>query len=150
MKYRICARGILKENGRILFVEYSDKQGKTYFSLPGGGQEKGITLTETLVMEFKEEAGIEVEAGDVVLVREFIIDDPDTDTWKGGIHQVEIIFECRRIETANKKYDFKPDTGMIGIKWIPVDDLDSFKIYPCKEINEIVRDKRVSYLFDRD
>ncbi|MEX2588639.1 MAG: NUDIX domain-containing protein, partial [Chitinophagales bacterium] len=66
MRYRVSARGILEEDDKILFVEYKHKNMNTYYSLPGGGQEKGVNLKQTVQIEFREEVAIEVEVGDVL------------------------------------------------------------------------------------
>lgn len=151
MKYRVSARGILEEEDKILFVEYKHKNMNTYYSLPGGGQEKGINLKQTVQIEFREEVAIEVEVGDVLLVREFIIDEPDIEVWLGGIHQVEIIFECKRNSSIKvDKNQLKPDFDMTGFKWIPIGELDKYKIFPCEELKQVVLNKRVNYLFEHE
>lgn len=151
MKYRVTARGILEEDGRILFVEYHDEHKKLYYSLPGGKQDIGENLQQTVKSEFREEVGIEIETGDIVLVREFINDDPDIDIWEGGIHQIEIIFECKRKKGVKvDSSQLEPDNYMVGFKWIPVDELNKYKIYPCEELKEIIHNRRVKYLFTEE
>jgi 8-oxo-dGTP diphosphatase len=60
MKYRVTARGILEEDGKILFVEYHDERKKLYYSLPGGKQDIGENLNQTVKNEFREEVGIDI------------------------------------------------------------------------------------------
>lgn len=147
MKYRVSARGVLEEDGKVLFIEYSDKQG-TYCSLPGGSQKKGESLSSTLKREFKEEAGLDVEVGDVLLVREFIIEKPDVKAWEGGIHQIEIIFKCRKTNPEQKESKgLKPDNDMNCLKWIHRNDFENFIIYPTKELAKILDNRNPAYLF---
>ncbi|MFY7860867.1 MAG: NUDIX domain-containing protein, partial [Chitinophagales bacterium] len=87
MKYRVSARGVVVENNTVLFIEYEDEDNKTYYSLPGGGQEVNTDLAQTVQNEFLEEVGIEVSVGDILLVREFIISNPNIKIWSKGIHQ---------------------------------------------------------------
>ena len=97
MIYRVSARGLLIENGTVLFIEYRSKDNEVYYSLPGGGQETNIDLAQTLKNEFLEEVGLEIFVGDVLLVREFIISNPKEEICKNGVHQLEIIFDCKRV-----------------------------------------------------
>ena len=150
MKYRISARGVLEEDGKILFVEYTDKLG-TYYSLPGGCQNKGENLSQAVKREFKEETGLDVEAGDVLLVREFIIEKPHTDVWEGGIHQVEIIFSCRKTNPEQKEGGgLKPDIDMNCLRWIHRKDFENFRIYPTKELGKIIDNRKLVYLFSQE
>ena len=87
----------------------------------------------------------------IVLVREFIIDEPDIDIWNGGIHQIEIIFDCKRKEGSNvDSSQLEPDNYMVGYKWIPVDELNKYKIYPCEELKEIIHNRRVKNLYSEN
>jgi 8-oxo-dGTP pyrophosphatase MutT (NUDIX family) len=57
MKIRVG--GILIEEGCILLARHR-RQGRTYWTLPGGGVEEGETLTEALRREWIEETGITI------------------------------------------------------------------------------------------
>jgi ADP-ribose pyrophosphatase YjhB (NUDIX family) len=150
LKYRICVRGVLEKDGKILFIEYSDKRG-IYYSLPGGSQNKGEDLILTLKREFKEETQLDVEAGDILLVREFIIEKPYTDGWEGGIHQIEIIFNCKRANNEQQEgVGTKPDLGMNCLKWIDREDFENLRIYPTKDLGKILDGRNLVYLFSQE
>jgi ADP-ribose pyrophosphatase YjhB (NUDIX family) len=68
---RIRVAGILVQDGKILLVRH-EKNGKSYFLLPGGGIEYGETAAEALVREFKEEVGLTIEVGKLVIVQDSI------------------------------------------------------------------------------
>ena len=68
---RIRAAGILIKDGQILLVRH-EKNGKSYYLLPGGGVEFGESVAEALVREFKEEVGLDIKVGPMVLVHDSI------------------------------------------------------------------------------
>jgi len=68
---RIRVAGILIRENKILLVRH-EKNGKSYFLLPGGGVEYGETLEEGLIREFQEEVGLPIQVGPLVLVHDSI------------------------------------------------------------------------------
>ena len=147
MKYRVAAKGLLHNNGKVLFIEYSDHRGP-YYSLPGGGHEKGESLQDTVVREMKEEAGLDVEIGELVLVREFILEASEIEGWEQGIHQVEVVFKCMlRDESQQAVTGELPDIGMKGIRWIELSDLHNHIIYPTDKLKELIETGKPTYLF---
>lgn len=51
---RQSCRGIIIENEEVILL-YRRKHGKVYYSIPGGGIEKGESLEQTVIRELKEE-----------------------------------------------------------------------------------------------
>jgi 8-oxo-dGTP diphosphatase len=68
---RIRVAGILVKDGKILLVRH-EKNDKSYWLLPGGGVEFGETVEEGLAREFREEVGLKVRVGKLVLVQDSI------------------------------------------------------------------------------
>ncbi len=68
---RIRVAGILIQDQKILLVRH-EKNGKSYFLLPGGGIEYGETASEALIREFNEEVGLSIEVGKLVFVQDSI------------------------------------------------------------------------------
>lgn len=150
MLHRISPRGLLIENNAILFIEYQNLDNETYYALPGGGQDVNINLAQTLKNEFMEEVGLDISIGDVLMVREFILTQTRDKAWPNGVHQIEIIFDCKRIEKTKTIQTHKPDLGMTGYKWIPISEIKNYKVYPTDAIMELTTNRSVSYLFSRD
>lgn len=147
MLYRIAAKGILEQDNKILFIQYSDTKG-IYYSLPGGKHETGESLSDTVVREFKEETDLDVRTEKIVMVKEFISHEPDVEIWAGGIHQVETIFTCTLLDCSQKiGVPSVPDGGMLGLKWIDKKDFKNFRLYPTQDLPEILEKKNVTYLF---
>jgi ADP-ribose pyrophosphatase YjhB (NUDIX family) len=147
MKYNISARGILEKDNKILFIEYQDSIGK-YYALPGGSQEKGESLSSTVIREFKEETLLDVEIKKLFMVREFILETSSIPTWENGIHQVEAIFLCGFVnEKQEHGIGSIPDGGMLGLKWIDKKDFKNYRLYPTQDLPEILEKGDVPYLF---
>ena len=68
---RIRAAGILVKEDRILLVRH-EKNGKSYWLLPGGGVDFGESVADGLKREFREEVGLDIQVGPMVLVHDSI------------------------------------------------------------------------------
>ena len=68
---RIRAAGILVRGAEILLVRH-EKDGRSYWLLPGGGVDYGETAGEALCREFREEVGLEIRVGRLVLVHDSV------------------------------------------------------------------------------
>lgn len=68
---RIRVAGILVKDDQILLVRH-EKNGNSYWLLPGGGIEFGESAEEALVREFQEEVGLKIRVGKLVLVHDSI------------------------------------------------------------------------------
>lgn len=135
---RLAARALLVRDGALLTIQgYNPTHGEFYV-LPGGGQQFGETLPETLVRECREELGIEVEPGELCFVHDYI---SARDTIHYGrnsdAHQVDMIFHAR-ILSGEPGCGGSPDTYQIGLRWLPIDRIEEFLLYPrllCRWLN---------------
>ncbi len=150
MKHNISPRGYLEKDDKVLFIEYTDSKG-SFYALPGGSQKTGEDLRSALKREFKEETNLDIESHEVLLVREFILDSSEFLVWKDGIHQVEIIFRCtQKNKEQNAETGSVPDYGMNGIIWIKKDEIKEHMVYPSKDLINLIDNKDLTYLFDRE
>jgi ADP-ribose pyrophosphatase YjhB (NUDIX family) len=86
VRLRIC--GILKEGDRLLMVKHQGLGPEGFlWNPPGGGVQFGESYADTLIREFREETGLEVEPVEFILFNEHIGDD---------IHAVELFFSVRK------------------------------------------------------
>ena len=69
LEVEVISRGLIIEDGRVLLCR-NEKHG--YLYLPGGHVEFGETAAAGLAREFQEEAGIDVNVGDLAFVHEHI------------------------------------------------------------------------------
>ncbi|OPY13587.1 MAG: NUDIX domain protein [Syntrophus sp. PtaB.Bin001] len=118
MRVRVSA--VFEQAGEILCMKYI-YGGKEVFSLPGGGVDKDIPLQEAIVNEWKEELGIKVDIGDVILIGE-------APAGKRHPQTLHIVFEALEIRGTPK---VRPDaTHSLDVAWVPVEKLSSLPLYP--------------------
>jgi|SRR3989338_2348874 len=87
MKRQERVRGILIDSGKIVLIKRV-KANNTYYVFPGGGVEEGESLIQALERELKEEVGIEVRAGDLLMQQR---------SDKPRIHQIEYFYHCTKV-----------------------------------------------------
>jgi ADP-ribose pyrophosphatase YjhB (NUDIX family) len=109
------------EAGRVLMIRRTDS-GK--YAIPGGGQEFGETISQTVVREVKEETGIDVEVTDLIGV----YTDPGhviayTD---GEVRQeFSICFRARPIGG-----ELRTSSESSEVEWVAREDLAGLDIHP--------------------
>ena len=126
---RNSAKAIIIEDDRILLTRNKNENG-TFYLLPGGGQRHGESLSEALVRECLEEAGVRVSVGDLLLVRDYISDHHEFAEEDANVHQVEFMFRCS-IAAGEVGVGSIPDEWQIGVEWVPVSELDNTPLYPA-------------------
>lgn len=85
---RLAVRAVIVEEGRLLLVNAYPDGRSDLWCAPGGGVEAGTDLPTNLAREVREETGLEIAVGPLVLVNEF--HEP-----AGGFHQVDLFFRAR-------------------------------------------------------
>ena len=126
---RNSAKAIIFQNGKLLTIKYMDAEGE-WFTLPGGGQEAGETLLQTLHRECLEELGLEIEIGPLRYIREYIGVNHEFAEHDFETHQVEHIFICSIVDQQPDISGTNPDPGQVGIAWLPVEELPNCRLYP--------------------
>ncbi|USD31660.1 MULTISPECIES: NUDIX domain-containing protein [Vibrio] len=133
MEHRIRAAGILIDNDAILLLKVKDFSGE-YWIPPGGGMEEGDRSSkDCVVREFKEEAGLDIEVGELICVREFF------ETHRNRYHS-EFFYRVSH-------YDGEPHIeNLLGLNdedyiqsvaWVALGDVSGKRIYP-KELKDKV------------
>jgi ADP-ribose pyrophosphatase YjhB (NUDIX family) len=126
---RNSAKAIIIRDACLLVIRSRDEDGDWYL-LPGGGQAHGEPLPEALQRECREEMGARVQVGELKLVREYIGRNHEFAAHDGEAHQVEFMFECQ-VDTAYVPGNGNtPDTSQTGVVWLPLPDLERFRLYP--------------------
>ena len=127
---RPAAKAVIIRDDQLLVVANHDADG-TWYILPGGGQNYGETLPETLQRECEEEIGTQVEIGRLLWIREYIgphHEFAQTD----HAHQIEFMFACQVPKDYEPRLGTLPDGNQHGVAWLPLTELDRQRLYPAR------------------
>ena len=125
IRVRACA--LIIEDDKILLAEFEDERG-IHYNLPAGGVEPNESVVEAVKREAKEEASIEVEVGQLALIYEYA---PHLNANScGKTPSLQLMFECKVKEGSIPKLPNNPDPNQIGVKWIPLSELNEIALYP--------------------
>ena len=121
------ASGALVQNGKIL-IQRGERD--TVFALPGGHVQFGETSAETIVREYKEETGADIEAGRLIWV--------DEEFWKWGENNAHTIcfYHLLKITNANGMpldgnfLSLKTNDSKLFLEWAPLSKIKNADIYP--------------------
>jgi 8-oxo-dGTP diphosphatase len=107
------------------------KQGDIglFYVLPGGGQEPGELLVDSLKRECREELGADVEVGKLRFVQEYVGANHQFKAVHGGRHFVNLYFEARLLEPTGTQ-PMQPDPGQVGLEWLETARLAELPFYP--------------------
>ncbi|MES0490308.1 MAG: NUDIX domain-containing protein [Leptospirales bacterium] len=131
---RIRVAGLYVENGKLLLVKHH-KFGKDYYLLPGGGQEKGETVTQALAREMQEELSVDIVSSGLLFSGESV---PHK-----GIERRQVMQLVLRIDTIQGELKLVPDGPLVGHYWADFEELDQLTIYPLciSQIKDVLTGK---------
>ena len=128
-KIRNSAKAIIIRNGKLLAIQKSDEHGPWYL-LPGGGQHPEETLHKALKRECREEINADIEIGNLRFIREYISKNHEFAETDRISHQIEFMFECKTAGRYKISTGKKPDTGQEAVKWLSLNKLMNYRLYP--------------------
>lgn len=133
---RVRASGLLFENDRLLLARLNvPTREQPVWMPPGGAVKAGELLESALEREFREETGLEVKPGRMVMVHEFI--EPP---W----HALEIYFLCSltggELKLGRDPERAEDDQILLDLKFVPFDKLKNMELYP-----QILEEKIVDF-----
>lgn len=140
---RTATKAIIIRDGALLVTVNKDFEG-TYYLLPGGGQVPGETLHQALERECREEIGVSVDIGDLVLVRDYIGANHEFAHAEGSDHGLELMFRCELRDGEEPRRGTEPDGPQVGFTWLPLDDLAQHRVYPsilAEALPQLARDR---------
>lgn len=131
IRVRVC--GILQQSNSLLMLKHSGiGPGGFIWSPPGGGLEFYEDAPSTLVREFKEETGLDIQVEQFMFVNEYRSD---------VHHAVELFFKVRKTG-GQEKLGHDPEVPLTEqilteLKWITFEDLNHL---PKMHLHNIFRE----------
>jgi 8-oxo-dGTP diphosphatase len=137
---RIRVAGLLINGGRVLLVR-QQKDGRTYWLLPGGGVEEGEELEDALLREITEECGLPPTAirGPIALAETI----PPAETPEGR-HILHMVFAID-LGTASVESFSSDDAAVLGHAFVAQQELAGLDLRP--PIHDYLRDYRAGDAF---
>ena len=123
--YRIG--GVLVKDNKILLTKGGDD-----YSLPGGHSQIGETSQETIIREFKEETGFDVEPTNVMSTFEnfFKLNNKNC-------HQLCIYYRLKMVDESQQLTPH-PGTKDIEFVWMDLKELKNIQLYPIGLADQII------------
>lgn len=104
----------------ILLMRYN-YGGQDVFALPGGNPDRNETLPQTIIREIREELGVSVDVGEMILAGEMLLSQRNDDV-------LHIVFAARNLQGEP---NLNPaETTALNLVWIPVSEVDKLNLYP--------------------
>jgi 8-oxo-dGTP diphosphatase len=128
-RIRNSAKAVIIRTDHLLAIHKMDDLGN-YYVLPGGGQHYGETLQAAVRREVNEETSLEVTVGDLLFIRDYISTNHEFAGLEKETHQVEFIFACEIGPMGDARLGDAPDDDQIDVKWLPLDSLMDYRVYP--------------------
>ena len=119
--------GVLIKDNKILLAKGGDD-----YSLPGGHSQIGETSQETIIREFKEETGLDVEPLNVISTYENFWKWEDKDC-----HQLCIYYKLKMVDETQELVP-NPDTPDTKFIWLELEKLKSINLYPIGISDQIL------------
>ena len=119
--------GALIKDNKILLTKDGDD-----YSLPGGHSQIGETSQETIIREFKEETGLDVEPLNVISTYE--------NFWKWddkNCHQLCIYYRLKMVNETQELVP-NPDTNDTKFIWLELEELKNINLYPIGISDQIL------------
>lgn len=122
--------GVLIKDNKILLT-----RGGNDYSLPGGHVQIGESSNFTIVREFKEETGYDIETVNVISTFEnfFSLNNKP-------VHQVCIFYKVKMIDD-NQVLSPNPDTNDTELVWVELDRLKGVALYPIGLAEQIIKNE---------
>jgi 8-oxo-dGTP diphosphatase len=125
---RNAARALIIREGRVLLLRKEGGPVGERFALPGGAQDPGETLTDTLQRECIEEIGTAVIIRDLLHVADYF--KPRDTSPPSTKHLVEFLFLCEVDDAYLPVNGSKPDKHQVEVVWRELEHLDRLSLSP--------------------
>lgn len=126
LSYRVA--GVLI-NGTNIMLTTKDN---IHFTVPGGHVQVGETTRETIVREYKEETGLDVEVDKLMATYENFFKYNGKD-----VQQILMVYKVS-LKNNEQKIKLNPDNERTKYKWLNLNEIDNYFLYP-KGIIKVIK-----------
>jgi 8-oxo-dGTP diphosphatase len=126
---RNAVRAVIVRDDRLLLLHNCGDDGEDRFALPGGAQDLGETLSQTLQRECLEEIGTAVAIGPLLHVADYFKPRQSEPSWVR--HQVEFLFTCELPADYQPMMGHHPDKRQVGVVWKSLGELTTLPLSPA-------------------
>ena len=134
----------MRDECLLMVASRYPNQPEPLWNLPGGRQQPGELLVETVVREFYEETHLHVRAGELAYVSESYDGDQH---FLNATFLVEVVsvssFDCAQDDTGRRQDDTGPGGHVVAVEWVPLDAVSE------RIAVRVVREPLVAYLEGR-
>ncbi len=95
--------------------------GQDVFALPGGNPDRDETLPQTIRREIREELGVSVEVGEMILAGEMLLSQRNDDV-------LHVVFDAHNLQ--GEPVLNPGETTALELVWKPVTELNKINMYP--------------------
>ncbi|NOQ37056.1 MAG: NUDIX domain-containing protein [Methylococcaceae bacterium] len=144
---RNAVRAVIIRNQQILLLLKEGGDNGEHYALPGGAQEVGETLEQTLIRECIEEINSPVTVGELIHAADFF--KYKTPPQPHVRHQLELLFFCSVPDDYQPQNGGHPDKHQVDVEWIDLDTLTDLTLSPLffsEFLAQINKDKASVYL----
>lgn len=125
---RSAGRALIIHDDRLLVTVLHGDDGE-FWLLPGGGQDHGEPLPETVRRECREEIGCDVIVGDLAVVRDYVQANHEFARFDSTFHQVDLVFHAQLVPGAEPCLN-TPDERQVAVRWVPLAEVPTSPLYP--------------------
>ncbi|MGD8567996.1 MAG: NUDIX domain-containing protein [Gammaproteobacteria bacterium] len=136
---RNAARALIIRHNKILLLKKQGGGRGERFALPGGAQDPGEGLKESLNRECVEEIDTTVTIGNLIYVADFFkLKDTQPPVRQ---HLVEFLFQCTIADDYSPRNGRHPDKHQVDVVWADLNTLAQLPVYP-QYLTECIADYR--------
>jgi ADP-ribose pyrophosphatase YjhB (NUDIX family) len=121
-------KAIILKDQSVLMIKKAYENDRFVYTLPGGTQESGENLEETLLREVEEEVAAAVNIIRLLHVYEHR---RKSRTEPGAMkHKIEFAFLCELAGNYEPQIGLLPDANQVATEWVGIDKLAKLNLYP--------------------
>ena len=113
----VAVGAIIMDGDRIVLIRRAKEPARGLWTFPGGAVELGEPVRDAARREVREETGLEIEVGEVAVVLDSVVHDPD-----GTVHYHYVIIDFYARLVGG---ELLPGTDVSDVRWASLSDVET-------------------------